>query len=85
MSYVKTDIVDTKVHVENTDTKVSVPKVVTASLSGLAGGAAVGSVLLPGIGTIAGLVIGSLFGAGITGLAEYQREKKVLSHNDQTI
>jgi len=61
---------------KNKNGGLSVPKIVTAGLSGLAGGAAV-SIVIAGAG--AGLpiaLLGSLVGAGITGGTEYSREKR---------
>ncbi len=55
-------------------TQVSLPKIVTAGLSGLAGGVVIATVFV-GTGGIAA-VVGSLVGAAITGSAEYRREKK---------
>jgi hypothetical protein len=53
---------------------LDVPKIVSAGLSGLAGGAVVAIVIVGG-GIFAALA-GSVVGAAITGVAEYSREKK---------
>jgi hypothetical protein len=56
--------------------KPNIPSVITATLSGLAGGAALLSFLGP-IGTIGG----SILGAAITGYAEYKSEKNIPDNN----
>jgi hypothetical protein len=54
---------------------VSVGKVVSAGLSGLAGGAAIASAIIGTAGVVA-VIAGSLVAAAITGTAEYTREKR---------
>jgi hypothetical protein len=54
---------------------VNVPKIVTAGLSGLAGGAVAAVVITGGAGILAA-VTGSLIGAAITGGTEYSKEKR---------
>lgn len=76
MSAVKSyAIVDTKTNgkMGNINPKINIPKIITAGLSGLAGGVVVTSMITPIFGA---LVAGSLLGAGITGLSEYRREKR---------
>jgi|HubBroStandDraft_3_1064219.scaffolds.fasta_scaffold918876_1 hypothetical protein len=60
----------------HSDSKVNVAKIATSGIAGLAGGAALGSLIIPASGA---LIVGSLLGAGITALAEYKREKKTAS------
>ena len=64
----------TKAHTTLEAARFSVPKIVTAGLSGLAGGAVLASTFSPAIGV---LFLGSLCGAAVTGFSEYQREKKM--------
>jgi uncharacterized membrane protein YebE (DUF533 family) len=54
---------------------VNVPKIVTAGLSGLAGGAVAAIVITGGAGIVAA-VAGSIIGAAITGGTEYSKEKR---------
>ncbi|SFD75413.1 hypothetical protein SAMN05518672_10376 [Chitinophaga sp. CF118] len=57
-------------------TKISIRKIITAGIVGLAGGVITIASVVPGA---AAMVLGSLLGAGVTSIAEYQREIKANS------
>jgi len=58
------------------NTKVSIRKIVTAGIVGLAGGVITVTSFVPGA---AATILGSLLGASVTSIAEYQREVKASS------
>ena len=62
--------------VKSTKTKISVRKIITAGIVGLAGGVITFASVVPGA---AAMILGSVLGAGVTGIAEYQREVKASS------
>jgi hypothetical protein len=55
------------------NTKISVRKIITAGIVGLAGGVTTFTSFIPGVTAV---IIGSVVGAGVSGIAEYQREIK---------